>query len=319
MPPRPEPPRARILVIKHGALGDLVQSFDALQAIRRHHAAAELVLMTAPAHSGLARAMPWFDRIWLDERPKLLDVRRWWGIRRRFLAERFSRVYDLQCSARTAAYFRMLPPRRRPEWVGHAAGASHPNPDFSRGQYSNRAKMAAQLAVAGVPAPLPADLSWLDAPVDGFALPGRFVLLIPGCTPHLPHKRWPPAHYGALAIRLAAAGFAPVLLGTAADRDALDAIRQVAPEAIDLGGRTSLAELAALARRAVAVIGNDTGPTFLAAAAGARTLMLMSRHTDPTISAPWGRDAHWLKRDDLTELPVADVAAFVLSPPVQVS
>ena len=52
--------RRRILVIKHGALGDLIQALDAFQALRRHHAAAELVLMTTPPYAAFAQAIPWF-------------------------------------------------------------------------------------------------------------------------------------------------------------------------------------------------------------------------------------------------------------------
>ena len=301
----------RILVIKHGALGDLVQSLDACHALRQHHEGAELVLMTAPAHAALARAIPWFDRVWLDKRPPAYRLRAWWAVRQRFLAESFGRVYDLQCSSRTACYFRLLPRRRRPEWVGAAAGCSHPNPDFSGGGLSNRQKMAAQLASAGVPAPTRADLSWLTATVGHLQLPERFVLMVPGCSPHLPRKRWPAQRYGILARWLATRGIASVVVGTAADRDALDGVLAVAPTVMDLGDRTTLFELAEVARRAKAAVGNDTGATFLASAVGTPTLMLMSSHTDPLVSAPWGLGARWLKRDELSDLSTEEVERAV--------
>ena len=299
--------RDRILIIKHGALGDLIQSLDAIAALRRHHQGTELVLMTAPAHAGFARAIPWLDRVWVDERPPAYRLDGWWSIRQRFIEDGYARVYDLQGSGRTARYFRMIPRRRRPEWVGAAQGCSHPNPDFSAGGLSNRTKMAAQLAVAGVPAPERAELGWLTAPVSHLGLPERFVLLIPGCSPHLPHKRWPGERYGMLAQPLAARGLAAVAVGTAADRDALDRVLAAAPGVIDVGGRTTLFELAEVARRAKAAVGNDTGATFLASALGTPTLMLMSAHTDPLVSAPWGPGARWLKRESLMDLPVAEV------------
>ncbi len=295
----------RILVIKHGALGDLIQGLDAFQALRRHYAADELVLMTALPYVPFARAIPWFDRIWPDRRPRAHEVAAWWAIRRGFLQEGFDRVYDLQCSSRTARYFQMLPRRRRPEWVGAVPGCSHPNPDFSDSP-SNRQKMAAQLAVAGVPAPEPADLSWLAAPIAHLGLPERFALLIPGCSPHLPHKRWPAQNYGALAERLAGQGLPAIAVGTAVDRDAIDGVRAAAPDVLDLGGRTTLFELASVARQAAVAVGNDTGATFLASAVRTPTLMLMSSHTDPLVSAPWGPGARWLKRDAIADISVED-------------
>ena len=309
----PRRAHGRVLVIKHGALGDLIQALDAFAALRRHHAAAEMVLMTTPPFAAFAQAIPWFDRVWLDRRPSPHRLAAWWAVRRGFLDPGFDRVYDLQCSARTARYFRMLPRRRRPEWVGAAPGCSHPNPAFPGG-FSNRQKMAAQLGVAGVPAPGPADLSWLQAPIDHLGLPERFALLIPGCSPHLPHKRWPAERYGLLARRLAGRGLAAVAVGTGVDRDALDGLRAAAPDAVDLGGRTTLFELASVAGGAAVAVGNDTGATFLASAVGTPTLMLMSSHTDPRVSAPWGPGARWLKRDAIAGISVKEAEEAL--PPV---
>lgn len=297
----------RILIIKHGAFGDLVQGLDACQAIRQAHADAEILLMTSPAHAAFARAMPWVDRVWLDDRPSALRPLGWWAIRRRLVKEGFDRVYDLQCSPRTARYFRLMPRSRRPQWVGAARGCSHPNPDFSGRALSNRQKMAAQLATAGIAEPAAADLSWLSAQVTQFALPHRFALLIPGCSPHLPHKRWPADHYGRLARSLDERGLPCVVTGTGVDQDAADQLCRMAPGALNLCGRTDLFELAAVARGAAFAVGNDTGATFLASAVGTPTLMLMSHHTDPAVSAPWGPGARWLKRTHLADLPVQAV------------
>lgn len=289
----------RILVIKLGAFGDMVQALDSFAAIRAHHPADELTLMTTAPFAQLAEAMPWFGRVWTDRRAPWWRPDVDWARRGRFLTEGFARVYDLQCSARTARYRAVLPSARRPGWVGAAGPACA----------SNRDKMAAQLASAGIGAPAPADLSWLDAPVGHLALPARFALLIPGGGPTKARKRWAPDRYGALAARLAAGGLASVLVGTAADREAIDGVRAVAPDAADLSGRTSYLQLAGVARRAALAVGNDTGATFLASALGAPTLMLMSAATDPVVSAPWGPGASWVRRDNLADLDVGEVEA----------
>jgi ADP-heptose:LPS heptosyltransferase len=158
----------------------------------------------------------------------------------------------------------------------------------------------------------PTDLAWLDADVAALGLPPRFIMLVPGCSPAQPQKRWPAAFYAELGRRLDARGFDLVLVGTEADRDATATIRGALPEAIDLTWRTDLFQLATVARRAAGAIGNDTGPVFLSAAVGAPTLMLMSGHTDPERSAPRGARTAWLKRDDLATLTVNEVAAAVL-------
>ncbi len=62
-------PRPRILVIKLGALGDLVQALGPAAAIRLHHADAEIVLLTSDPFAGFLADAPYFDEIWIDARP----------------------------------------------------------------------------------------------------------------------------------------------------------------------------------------------------------------------------------------------------------
>ena len=74
----------------------------------------------------LARASGLVDDVWLDERPRGLQLGRWWALRRRLRSRRFAWVYDLQTSARTASYWRWM---GKPDWSGHVPGASLPDPD----------------------------------------------------------------------------------------------------------------------------------------------------------------------------------------------
>jgi ADP-heptose:LPS heptosyltransferase len=121
------------------------------------------------------------------------------------------------------------------------------------------------------------------------------------------HKRWPASHYAELAKRLQARGIASVAIGTKTEADTIAAIRQDAPEVIDLCGQTNLYQIAALARHAACTIGNDTGPMHLAAAVGSPTLAVLSGHTNPVWSAPYGPVTGWAKRDPIADLPVDEV------------
>nr|WP_246463417.1 glycosyltransferase family 9 protein [Nitrospirillum iridis] len=290
----------------------MVQCFDAFQAIRGRHPRAHITLLTGSAFVGFGQAMPWFDAVWAD--PRSRSPLAYLRLRARLRAGRFDTIYDLQNKPRTARYFWLMGPGRRPRWSGAAPGAAFPLPDV-RGLH-NHDRYRAQLAVAGVPDTGAADLEWLAGDVTGLAPEGRFVLLVPGCSPHLPHKRWPAERYADLGRRLADRGMTPVVVGTNADRDAAGAILRDCPWAVDLVGRTSLGQLASLARRAEGAVGNDTGPIFLAAALGCPTLMIMSHHTDPVRSAPWGPNAAWIKSLDLADLGVDAVEnALRLRPP----
>ena len=297
-----------VLVIKLGALGDLMQSLDAFHAIRRHHPQDRLILMTTPPFAAFGTAMPWFDTVWQDRRAKIWQVGTWLALIRRLRAEPLARVYDLQSNQRTRWYFRLLV-GRRPEWSGEVRGCSHPRPPFLKMTGHNHDRLLEHVASAGVPPGGSANLDWLDAEVGGFALPRRFVVLVPGCSPHRLYKRWPAAHYAALANRLERQGIGAVAIGTGADREAVAAIRAHAPSVIDLCGRTSLLDVAGIARAALGAVGNDTGPIFITAAVGTPTLMLMSQHTIAERMAPLGPSVAWLQRPDLADLTVDEVEA----------
>src|ERR1700731_2724161 len=55
--------KKRVLIIRLGALGDLIVCFQAFHEIREAHKTAEIVLLTAPEYADFARSMPWFNRV----------------------------------------------------------------------------------------------------------------------------------------------------------------------------------------------------------------------------------------------------------------
>ncbi len=299
----------RILVIKLGALGDFVQAMGPAAAIRAHHKGARITLLTSVPLAAFARKAPYFDEVWVDERPGLMAPRAILALRRRLRGAGFARVYDLQTSDRSSAYFRLMGPGRRPEWSGIAAGASHPHNNPGRDRMHTLDRQTEQLRRAGIAEVPPPDLSWAAAEIAPFRLPPAFALLVPGGAAHRPEKRWPVERYAALALRLAAAGEAPVVIGGAAERPLGAMIAAAAPGARDLTGQTSLGEVVGLGLAARRAIGNDTGPMHLLAVAGCPVTVLYSAASDPALTAPRGPDVTILRRADLADLPVEEVAA----------
>lgn len=292
-----------VLLIKLGALGDVVLAFQPMADIRAHHPDARLaVLTTAPFAPLLARA-PWFDEVLVDARPKPWDLRGLARLRR--LLCRFDLIYDLQTSGRSSRY-RLLA-RRGAGWSGIGRGASlpHANPDRDRMHTIERQRE--QLAMAGVPPAAPADLGWVRAAAPAVGAP--YALLVPGAAAHRPGKRWPVAGYAALAVGLERAGLRPVVVGSAAEAPLGAAIGAACPAALDLTGRTDLAGLAGLAAGAAVAVGNDTGPMHLAASLGVPSLVLFGPESDPALTAPRGPRTRVLSVPDLSALSAERVAA----------
>jgi len=299
-----------ILIIRHGALGDMIQSLGPIQAIRRHHPQARITLLTTPPFRSLAEACPWIDRVWLDARPGWRQPLAWLALRRQLRSGKFRRVYDLQTSGRSSFYLHLFPRHGRPEWSGIAIGGSHLHDNAHRDHMHTIDRQRDQLRGAGideVPAP---DLAWLGGDIAGFDLPPDYALLVPGGSAHRPGKRWPAAHYAALCRLLDAGGVLPVLLGGPDEGGLATEIADAAAVPVrDLSGRTDFAAIASLARGARLAVGNDTGPMHIIATAGCPAVVLFSDQSDPRLCAPRGRAVRVLEQDRLAALEPARVWA----------
>jgi ADP-heptose:LPS heptosyltransferase len=288
----------RVLVIKHGALGDVVLAFSSFAAIRAAHSGAEITLLTTKPFASLLAVSPWFDKIEVDRRPEYWNVVGIWRLRRRLSG--FDMVYDLQTSTRSSNYFALA---GKPRWSGIAKGCALPHENPERNAMHTRERLAEQLVVAGIMHLPQPDLSWLTADIARFNLPANFALLVPGSSAHRPEKRWPAENFEALANALP---MPSVLVGGPGEQLPLTV------PGLDLIGQTSLLELAAITAKASLAIGNDTGPMHLATALGVPSIVLFSAASDPQRTAPRYPDGGWpviLRAPSLADLPVAKVIA----------
>jgi ADP-heptose:LPS heptosyltransferase len=280
------------------------------KAIRAFHRGATIVLLTTQPYADFLRRSPYFDEVWIDDRTGWGDPAGVLRLARRLRGARFDRVYDLSTRLRSALYFWLMRRFGGPEFSGIASGASHRQPDTpQRRRMHTLDREADQLRWAGIPGPIPPpDLSWAAADIARFALPEEYVLLIPGGARHRPEKRWPLERFVELARRLAAAGLVPVVIGGPDERELGQAIAAAVPQARDLAGATDFADIVVLGRGARRAIGNDTGPMHLAVAGGAPATVLYSAASDPTLTAPRGPDVVVLRKDDLADVSVGEVA-----------
>ncbi len=308
----------KVLVIKLAALGDMVQAFAPMARIRAAHPDAEITLLTTPPYGPLAAASPYVDRVETDGRPGKLGATL--AMLARLRRARYDRVYDLQTSSRSSAYFYALLPFP-PKWSGIARGCAHPHRNPDRDDMHTLERQAEQLKDAGIwpdaptaPGTAPApDLSWmLENPSpenrpEYFGLSAPYALLVPGASAARPGKRWPAERYGELARKLAYRGFDVGVIGSKGEKGLADAILAIAHGAKDLTGRTDFVQMAGLGARASLFVGNDTGPSHLIAAAGAPGLVLFSGESDPALCAPRGKRVEVLRARHLGELDVETV------------
>jgi ADP-heptose:LPS heptosyltransferase len=293
----------RILVIKHGAFGDAIQSDGALRDIRAHHPGDEIVVLTTPPYAKIFARCPHVNRVLVDPRAPRWRLDHMSALRDQLRREKFARVYDLQNSARTAFYFRWF--LRDVEWSGTAPGCALPHRAKDPKKIRTLDRMAGQLRDAGVPIvhTLTPDVGWMADDVAPALNDVRrpYVVLVPGSSARHPQKRWP--LYAQLAQALMAVGYDVV---TAPGPD------ETGP---DLPGHALRSEkgfldwfqLAGVMKGACFVIGNDTGPTHLASHLGVRGLALFGSHMPAERTGVLRENFAAIEVEDLKTLSVARV------------
>src|SRR5688572_26365352 len=121
-------------------------------------------------------------------------------------------------------------------------------------------------------------------PLPSAPHPPGYVVLHPGAS--VPARAWP-AHRCAEAVEaLADAGHRVLVTGGPGERELTAAV--AGTRGVDLGGDTSLAEMAALLDGAAAVVVGNTGPAHLAAAVGTPVVSLFSPVVPAARWAPYG-------------------------------
>jgi ADP-heptose:LPS heptosyltransferase len=305
-------PAHRILVLKLGDLAEFILAFGAFNAIRRHHTDAYITLLTTPPLADLARKSGWFDEVWDDGAPPWARIGKVAGLIRRLRRARVTRVYDLDNTARTARYRFWMRDfwGSKAEWSRSTPGFLNlvRGPDRVREHYVEQT--VGQLTEAGIDEPPAPDLSWLTKDFGGrYGLQDGFALIVPGHLEDGDARCWPASRFAELTRRVAIEGRRPVVIGTGPEERQNQMIAAASPDAMDLTAKTSLFDVAALAQRASVAVGNLSGIMHLIAAVGCPSVVLTSPASNPGRYAPRGRYVVMVRRENLADLPVTEVAA----------
>ena len=299
-----------ILVIKHGALGDIIIATASFEAIRRQHPKAHIVCLTTKPYAELLSHSPYFNEIWVDSKPRLHQRKATKRLKTRLNSLKWGFVYDMQTSQRSSGYWWLFK-RPKPRFSGVARFASHAYKDKARHGKHALTNNKLQLEIAGIDDVRLPDLRWLQADVSAIKPNKPYILLVPGGAAHRPEKRWPADQFAALASELADKKLIPLLIGGKAEHEAMEVIAKRVPNAVNLCGKTTIAELAVLARDAFLAIGNDTGPMHVIAASRCPSVVLFSKASSPKRSAPPGEHVHSIQRDSLADLAVDEVLTVI--------
>jgi heptosyltransferase I len=297
---RPE----RVCLIKPSSLGDVVHAFPVLAALRQRWPEAHFSWVVNRGLRGLLDGHPDLDEVIAFDRSKvkltpgglaslgafLLDLRK----------RRFDLVIDLQGLLRSGIMARATGSPVRVGLDSAREGSRHfythrigsPGPEAHA---VDRLLKVAEAFGANVDRPLfevaigPEDAAW--ALMVTKCLPGPRLAINVGAR--WLTKRWPPEQFAVVGRKaVEQRGASLILVGAPEDRPLVDELKAAlgSINTLDLCGRTTLPQLAALASEVDVFLSNDTGPLHLAAATGVKTVGVYTC-TSPARTGPYGPNA----------------------------
>lgn len=291
-------PPGGTLLVRFGALGDVLLATAAATRIKRHRPELRVGVVTRHAYAPVLYRHPDVDRVFVPP-PGHAGPAGLLALSRTLRADGWDHLIDLHGSVRSRLLAAFVRPRRTVRYRGHG---------LARRLLVHAPRLARRLEVVsrdyrvvdayaeavdrwfraeGIeppagPAPdpsvhlAPAEVGWAFTELERLGLPLGAIGMAPGAR-HAT-KRWPIGYYAELIDRLAVrrTTVVPVFLGSSTDDLEVEtALRSAVrhPEALRVV-RQPIRRVAALLGRLTALVTNDTGLMHLAAAVGTPVVAL---------------------------------------------
>ncbi|MDA8721605.1 glycosyltransferase family 9 protein [Candidatus Pelagibacter bacterium] len=277
---------SNILIIKHGSLGDIAQACGAIQDISEHHKDDEVHLLTTKPYFDLFKKNPHISNVILDKRLPRFNLIYLYFLMKNIKKYKFTKVYDLQNSSRTAFYKRILfPNATKDTWSSTETTLPEgtTKEDFDKDSVLSRFDY--QLRSSGITThhTLNPNFSWSPSDISqikNYYQLEKYIVLFPFCSPHLTSKKWP--YYNDLISmineRLQNKFKVVIAPGPGEIKDATN-INALC--VLDNGKALDISQLAALIKDSSFVVANDTGPAHMTAHLGSKGIALFGSHTTP--------------------------------------
>lgn len=290
--------RNKYLIVRLGALGDIIHTLPAQQLLHRKQPHSEIHWITEAPYLDFLQSVPGIDRLWVVDtrkwrtRPASLNefVRLVGALRK----EQFKAAIDFQGLLKSSILTRLSGATRRIGFGKHQTRESAAAWFYSASlsvttKGRHRIEQNLQLlsaigledaelqesAIPRIPFQLPEESSkYIDDQFQRFSVPDTPVILNPGAG--WPTKLWPVKRFAELARRITGELKRSVIVawGPGEQELAEDIVGDHSEDRV-IAFPTSILELAALCRRSSLMVAGDTGPLHLAVATGLPTVAIM--------------------------------------------
>jgi ADP-heptose:LPS heptosyltransferase len=303
----------KILIIKHGALGDIVLSMHAIFSIKNHYDKPHITILTEEVYKDFFKSFSFINSIKIDNRPKFYNFFEFIKLIKWFKKNNFDWVYDLQTSTRTNIYFFIFSLFKSFKWNGIANKCSHPHLNKNRINMHTLDRQKEQLKNSGVNTIYNIDWAPLKENSKKFKIKKPYAILVPGASKHRLNKRWDYKNFIEIIKFLSKNKILSIIVGAKHEEDILKK-EEKNYDVLNLIGKTTFNDLANISRQAFLVLGNDTGPMHLLVVCSplkSLKIVLFGSGSDPKLCAPRGKNIHILRKKDINQISLLSVKKII--------
>ncbi len=304
----------KILIIKHGAFGDIVLSLHAIFSIRAHFKNCEITVLTESKYTDFFRKITFIKNIKIDNRKKFYYFLFFFKFIFWFYKEKFDWVFDLQTSRRTNNYYYLFSLFSNFYWSGIAKSCSHPHLGEQRVKLHTIERHKEQLKIAGINKFKEIEWSFFYRDLSYIKLPKNYAIIVPGGSIGRPEKRWALNNFKKIMKHLFNKNIISIIIGGKDELILLDELTEETKISINLIGKTNLVDLVSLAKKAAFIIGNDTGPMHLLSASSSGSvckIILFGSDSNPNLCAPVGNNVNIIQKKLINDINVSDVTRLI--------
>ena len=298
----------KILIIKHGSLGDIVFSFQPFLAIRNSFSNSVIDLLTEHKFISLFRKMKIFDKFFIDNREGLFATI---SIIYKIITGKYDLIIDLQNSKRTNLYhfFSRLFSKTR---INGSRSFSHDRYIIPlQGKESPTQGLFNQLDLINV-TKSESELDWLEENISDLNLENKKVILvIPGSSKSGKFKQWPSVNFRDLCLYLELNGYHICLVGTKNDEESIKPILKTCKNIINLIDKSPPGVIYSVAQKSKLIISNDTGPGHIASLSNVNTLWLALDNKITKSNLNYRKNNHLLLKKIINSISVEEVKNFI--------
>ena len=291
----------KILIIKHGSLGDIISSTAAIKSINNYYNNSSITILTANNYMYFFKKSNFCESLIQDNRKGFLNSI---IIIFKLLVTKFDIIIDLQNSNRSSFYCMFLRIFSKAKINGTHV--------FSHYRYKYDKKnpphvidgLGKQINLLGIKTIQKPFISWLLN--ENFSISEiknkKYFIINPGCSAKNFIKRWSSKNFAEVCTFLLNKNILPVVIGAGEDKKTINEIQELESRILNLYGKSPIEVIYNLALNAEGALSNDTGPAHLIAATNCKLHLVLSSFSNTKSVIPQSNNVTFTQSKLINEI-----------------